>query len=107
MFGSVIVVDFQSAFHSEKHVNNIILKKYIYFWDQHIKIIWKHQKYIHSKQKKKSNFMKSAFQTQSQIAPWSLLGDPVYTYKFKKIIILIWIIVLHDGLSRLLYLYYR
>jgi hypothetical protein len=35
------------------------------------------------------------------------LKNLIYTYKYMKIIILIRIITLHDGLSRLLYLYYR
>jgi hypothetical protein len=63
----VVVVVFQSAFHSEKYANNIFLFFKNYFWDQHIKMIWKHQKHITSKQKKKnSNFLKSAFQQQCQ-----------------------------------------
>jgi hypothetical protein len=67
MFGSVVVVAFQSAFHSEKYVNNIFLFFKNHFWDQHIKMIWKHQKHITSKKKKKnSNFLKSAFQQQCQ-----------------------------------------
>ena len=45
----------------EKHVNNIFLFLKNYFWDQHIKMIWKHQKHIHSKQKKNLNFIKSIF----------------------------------------------
>jgi len=53
MFGSVVVVAFLSAFHSEKCANNIFLFFKNYFWDQHIKMIWKHQKHITSKQKKK------------------------------------------------------
>jgi hypothetical protein len=34
------------------------------------------------------------------------LKNLIYTYKYMKIIILIGTITLHDGLSRLLYLYY-
>jgi hypothetical protein len=38
-----------------------------YFWDQHIKMIWKHQKHVDSKQKKKnSNFFGRAFRTHYQ-----------------------------------------
>jgi hypothetical protein len=39
VFGSVVVVAFQSAFHSEKYINNVFLFFKNYFWDQHIKII--------------------------------------------------------------------
>jgi hypothetical protein len=38
-----------------------------YFWDQHIKIIWKHQKHINSKQKKKFNSFENVFWTYCQI----------------------------------------
>jgi len=33
-----------------------------YFWDQHIKIIWKHQKHINSKQKKNLILLKMLFE---------------------------------------------
>jgi hypothetical protein len=65
VFESVVVVAFQSAFHSEKCANNIFLFFKNYFWDQHIKMIWKHQKHITSK-KEKSNFFGSAFEKHSQ-----------------------------------------
>jgi hypothetical protein len=51
VFESVVVVAFQSIFHLEKYANNIFLFLKNYFWDQYIKIIWKHQKYINLKQK--------------------------------------------------------
>jgi hypothetical protein len=43
-------------------------------------------------------------ETASILCP---LKNLIYTYKYMKIIILIGTITLHDGLSRLLYLYYR
>ena len=59
----MITVTFQSAFHLEKHVNNVFFLFFLnYFLDQHIKIIWKHQKHINSK--KKFNFFKSTFKPQ-------------------------------------------
>ena len=69
VFESVVVVAFQSVFHSEKYANNIFLFFKNYFWDQHIKMIWEHQKHITSKlkiQKKNLNFLESAFQQQCQ-----------------------------------------
>jgi len=63
VFESVIVVAFQSAFHSEKYANNIFLFFKNHFWDQHIKMIWKHKKYITSKQKKKFKFFEKCFPT--------------------------------------------
>ena len=60
VFGSVVVVAFQSAFHSEKCANNIFLFFKNHFWDQHIKMIWKHQKHITSK-KKKFKFFRKCF----------------------------------------------
>jgi len=65
-FGSVVVVAFQNTFHSEKCANNILFIFLNYFWDQRIKMIWKHQKHITSKQKKKSNSFGSAFEKHSQ-----------------------------------------
>jgi len=71
IFGeSVVAVAFQSVFYLEMHQNNIFflfLKNY--FWYQRIKMIWKHQKYINLKQRKKikkSIFFKSAFESQKQ-----------------------------------------
>ena len=61
VFGSVVVVAFQSVFHSEKYANNVFLFFKNYFWDQHIKMIWKHQKQINSKQKKKFKFFRKRF----------------------------------------------
>ena len=40
------------SFRSEKCANNIFLFFKNYFWDLHIKMIWKHQKHIILKQKK-------------------------------------------------------
>ena len=91
VFGSVIVV-FQSVFYLEKHVNNIFLFLKNYFWDQHIKMIWKHQKHINSNKKKHSNFMKNTFQTQFQTAP--LYHAKKFNKKYQfiyKIIIIIYL----------------
>ena len=63
VFESVVVV----AFHSEKHVNNIILFFKNHFWNQHIKIIWKHQKILIFK--KNLIFLKSIFRPQCQTPP--------------------------------------
>jgi hypothetical protein len=52
VFESVVVIVFQSVFNSEKYINNIFLFFKNYFWDQHIKMIWKYQKHINLKQKK-------------------------------------------------------
>jgi hypothetical protein len=53
----VVALGFQSVFHLEKHANNVFLFFKNYFWDQHIKMIWKRQKHINSKQKiKEKNF---------------------------------------------------
>jgi hypothetical protein len=60
VFGRVVVVAFQSAFHSEKCANNIFLFFKNHFWDQHIKMIWKHQKHITSK-KKNFKFFRKCF----------------------------------------------
>ena len=53
VFESVVVIAFQNAFHSKTYANNVFLFFKNYFWDQHIKMIWKHKKHINSKQKKK------------------------------------------------------
>ena len=63
MFGSVVVVAFQSVFHSKKYANNIILFFKNHFWDQHIKMIWKHKKHINSKKKKIKFFRQKHPQT--------------------------------------------
>jgi hypothetical protein len=44
-----VIVVFQSFFYLEKYINNIFLFFKNYFWDQHIKMIWKHQKHINLK----------------------------------------------------------
>ena len=66
IFGeSIVAVAFQSVFYLEMHQNNIFflfLKNY--FWYQRIKMIWKHQKYINLKQRKKIkkiNFFQKRF----------------------------------------------
>jgi hypothetical protein len=57
----VVVVAFQNTFRSEKCANNIFLFFKNYFWDLHIKIIWKYQKHIILKQKKKLKFFQKHF----------------------------------------------
>ena len=55
MFGSVVAVAFQIAFHAEIHANDIFLFFKIFFWHQHIKTIQKYKLYlILAKQKKRS-----------------------------------------------------
>jgi hypothetical protein len=63
----VVAVVFQNVFYLEMHQNNFFLFLKNYFWYQPIKIIWKHQKYINLKQRKKIKFLKNTFETQKQI----------------------------------------
>ena len=59
--GSVVAVPFQNVFYLKMYQNNIFLFFKNYFWYQHIKMIWKHQKYINLKQRKKINFFQKRF----------------------------------------------
>jgi hypothetical protein len=58
---SVVAVVFQNVFYLEMHQNNFFLFLKNYFWYQPIKIIWKHQKYINLKQRKKNQIFKKHF----------------------------------------------
>ena len=49
--GVWLLLLFKVFFTQKKHANNIFLFFKNYFWDQHIKMIWKHKKHINSKKK--------------------------------------------------------
>jgi hypothetical protein len=78
VFGSIIAVAFQSAFHWEIYQNNIYIYIYIknYFLYQHIKTI---QKYLKTKlSKKNSNFGEPSFETQYQTRVLSRFQQSYY-----------------------------
>jgi hypothetical protein len=56
MFGIVIVVAFQIAFHVEIHANDVFLFFKNHFWYQHIKTIQKVQTALNFSKKKKLKF---------------------------------------------------
>jgi hypothetical protein len=80
---------FQSTFYLEKCANNIFLFFKNYFWDQHIKMIWKHQKHITSKKKKKNfqifseTFLKSIPKQARHLKEWL---EGVWEYSFSYIL---------------------
>jgi len=101
---SVVVIIFQSVFHSEKYVNNVFLLFKNHFWDQHIKMIWKHQKHINLKQKK-FNFFKNTFQTHCQTPekplPWHFLIQPWILPRLLLVICTIYLFWMSIYISRL------
>jgi hypothetical protein len=61
VFGSVVVVVFQSIFHSEKYANNIFLFFKIIFEISTLKLFENIKNILIQSKKKNLNFFKSAF----------------------------------------------
>jgi len=79
LFGSVIAVAFQIAFHAEIYINDVFLFSKNHFWHQHIKTIQKVQIALNFSKKKNLKFDETQVQTQCQMfSIWPFIVHPFW-----------------------------